>query len=154
MLYHSMTPASQATAQPVDAPPFIRGLNPYQQKALPAAFRNPREGGKPEDKEHQKEQAEEFVEEVKSMPDNLPEMFRLVLSPDFEELVMFFLTPRHGEILELRNTLRQERGLIRSTPYSPLIIRNPAWQIKRVDFYQLNADFVSRVAGIRLEILI
>lgn len=118
MLYHFLHPSAQSTSQPVESTHQIPGLNPYHQRGLPAAFRLPDDGSRPDDKEKEKQEAQESINN-ESLPSGMPEMFRLVLNSDFREMFEFFMTPGHDEIIHMRNNFRHQKGVSEQTLFRP-----------------------------------
>ena len=142
MLYHFLNPSTHTSAQPVEGAPPVPGLNPYYQSALPAAFRLPDDGGKPEDKEKEKQQSRALVESKRGLPEGMPEMFRLVLNSDFQDFFHFFMTPQHDEIIQLRNDLRQEKGVSNRVLYRADIIEaNRVADALRRDVYEFTFQY-------------
>lgn len=154
MLYHFLHPSTQTSAQPVEGTPQITGLNPYHQSALPAAFRLPDDGSRPEDKEKEKQHAKEIPEYKADLPDGVPEMFRLVLNSDYQDFFQFFMTPHHDEIVQLRNYLRQDKGISDRVLYRADIIEfNRAADILRRDVYEINFQLFQVPMGSYLHVL-
>ncbi|MBP3191984.1 hypothetical protein [Natronogracilivirga saccharolytica] len=122
MLYHFLHPSAQTTSQPVEGTHQIPGLNPYHQRGLPAAFRLPDDGSKPDDKENEQQEAQQSINNAQHLPEGMPEMFRLVLNSDFREMFEFFMTPGHDEIIHMRNNIRHQKGLSEQTLFRPDIM--------------------------------
>ena len=146
MIYHFAHPSAQSTAQPVEGLAALPGINPYQQRGIPAAFRMPDDGSKTDDKEDEKKHYQES-EELGDWPPDIPEMFRLVMGPNFREMLDFFLTPGHHEILQIRASIRDHKALTDKNLYRPEIIKNEHLDQIRQKLYLVNFDFYHNPTG-------
>ncbi len=136
-------PGAQTMAQPAEGVPAISGLNPYQQRGIPAAFRLADDGSKTDDKEEEKG---EFAEsdERKQLPPGTSDMFRLLMNPEFQELVDFFLTPDHQTLVYMRAAIRAEKQLSDQNLYRCDLIPDEKIDLIREQLYRHALDFFSK----------
>ncbi|MDG5768216.1 hypothetical protein QA596_12185 [Balneolales bacterium ANBcel1] len=123
MLSNFASPTAQTTVQPAEGVPAIAGIHPYQQRGLAAAFRLPEDGTLTDDKEDKQEQQTEETENEGRLLPGTPEIFHLLMDDRFRELVDFFLTPGHQEIMYIIAGFREERQLSGLSLFRPQLIR-------------------------------
>ncbi len=140
MIYHFAHPSAQSSAQPVEGLAAVPGINPYQQRGIPAAFRMPDDGSKTDDKEDEDKQYQE-MEEYEALPPGTPEMFRLIMGPNFREMLDFFLTPGHQDILQIRASIREHKALSDKDLYRPEIMNNDYLDQIRHKLYLVTFEF-------------
>jgi hypothetical protein len=137
MLYHYLHPSAQTSIQPVEGTPSVSGVHPYHQGSLPAVFRMPDDGTRADDKEKEKQHGNSRAVVREELSEGVPDMFRLVLNSDFSDYLRFFMTPRHDEIIQMRNNIRIEKGISGKTLYRAEIVRhNEAVEELRHEIYE------------------
>lgn len=156
MLYHFLHPSSHTSAQPVEGAPQIPGLNPYHHRDLPAAFRTPNDGSRSDDKDQEEEQAKarDLTNDSQQLPEGVPEMFRLILNSDYQGMLEFFITPGQEQIIQMRNTLRRERGISEQTLFRPQFIHDTRIDKIRLELYEVTYLFYFKPLGFYYNIVI
>lgn len=153
MLNHFVHPTSVSAGQPVEGVQPIQGYTPYNQltKLIPA-FKLPEDGGKPEDED--KKPAHIEIDEIREDDDLIPEIFRLAVNVDFREMINYFLTPYHDQILDIRSQFRQERGVSELTLITPSSKDPQNIEELREQLYEVQVQLFQTPKGVHCHIIL
>lgn len=135
MIYHFAQSSAQTTAQPAEGIPVIPGLNPYQQRGIPASYRMPDDGARPDDKENSDKRKKEKTEDKSDLPQESSTLFGLIMDKDYRELFEFFMIPDHHKILQIRSAIRMHHAVTEQTLYRSAIMHEESLDDTRHRLY-------------------
>ena len=111
MIYQFSHPSAQTSSQPVEGIHAAPGINPYKRRGIPAAFRTPNDGSRPDDKEGKEERKPVEHEDQWEVAPEIPEIFQLLIDTDYQEMFDFFMIPTQRAVLKLRLSIRGQKNL-------------------------------------------
>lgn len=153
MLYNFQQPSSFAISQPVEGVSHIPGMNPYQMRALPAAFQMPDGGSGTDDKEDEKEHAEELADSADISLEETPGALLLATNPDFREMLNLFMIPDHEHLLRIRSAIRLHRGVTEQSLFTPKLVSDSRIDLIRLEIYNITYRFYHTPLGLRFKII-
>ncbi|TNE72120.1 hypothetical protein EP331_07890 [bacterium] len=111
----------------------IVGPNPIQSFTVSPTFNLPKDGQRPEDKHPKNKNPYQRTEaEIEVVEDQLPENFKLILSPDFHEIFKaFFETQGTTHLAETKRLFRLSNGMKENTTFSRMYQKMPDSKQKR-----------------------
>ncbi len=108
MRFDAINPVTLLPAQPTEAGTPVLSKLPFLLANVVPMPKLPDDGSKPEDK-HSKNQAEES--EQTEEQEELPEIFKLIESPDFRHLFEYYYFDKNRKLENLKIRFRIRRGI-------------------------------------------
>lgn len=154
MLNSFVQPASVSSGLAVDGVQPVKGFAPYNQLAqLMPTFKLSEDGAKPEDEEKQN-RAAGISNTAEEDDEKLPEIFRLAINVSFREMIEYFLTPDHDQIIDIRSRIRNERGVDNLTIFSPKGTIPDGFEDIRDQLYEFQMQLFSTPKGLHCHIIL
>lgn len=154
MLNSFVQPASVSTGLAVDGVQPVKGFAPYNQLAqLMPTFKLAEDGAKPDD-EDKKNQGMEISRSGDEEDEKLPELFRLAINVSFREMIEYFLTPNHDQIIDIRSRIRNERAVDNLTIFSPKGAIPEGFEEIRNQLYEFQMQLFTTPKGLHCHIIL
>jgi hypothetical protein len=111
----------------------IVSLNPVPPSNVVASFNIPKDGQRPEDKHPKNKNPYQQVSEEKDVSENqqLPESFKLILSPDFSEIFQAFLEKQSTKLDQVQRLFRLSNGVRENKLFSGMYQKLPQLKQRR-----------------------